>query len=45
MSDTVWICPKCEEVNTDDEELTVFPMCNDCQKEFEWSQIAKDETL
>ncbi len=40
MSDEkMWQCPKCACTNTDNDKVTVFPMCADCGQSFEWLEI------
>lgn len=39
----VWSCPCCGTMNVDYKELTVLPVCENCQEAFSWEELPEVE--
>ena len=38
-----WNCPNCGERNVDWPHLTVVPICENCDEDYDWEEIAPNE--
>jgi hypothetical protein len=40
-----WTCPDCDFENEDDYLTTMYPMCANCDHDWDWRSVTDDETL